>query len=65
MKAPLNRRVFVVGYGAATALGNTFSKTWQAAAAGQAGFRRVSRCETNSRSNVVGEIPDWDPSQFS
>ena len=65
MKAPLNRKVFVVGYSAATALGNTFSKTWQAAVAGQAGFRRVSRCETNSRSNIVGEIPDWDPSQFS
>ncbi|MBU1418430.1 MAG: beta-ketoacyl-[acyl-carrier-protein] synthase family protein [Proteobacteria bacterium] len=65
MKAPLNRRVFVVGYSAATPLGNTFAKTWQAAVAGKAGFRRVSRCETDSRSNVVGEIPDWDPTQFS
>ena len=65
MKAPLNRRVFVVGYSAATSLGNTFTKTWQAAVAGKAGFRKVSRCRTESRSNVVGEIPDWDPTRFS
>jgi 3-oxoacyl-[acyl-carrier-protein] synthase II len=64
MKAPLNRKVMVVGYDAATALGNTFAKTWQGAVAGLAGFRRLTRCETKSRSNIVGEIPDWDPSQF-
>jgi 3-oxoacyl-[acyl-carrier-protein] synthase II len=64
MKAPKNRRVFVVGYDAATALGNTFAATWQAAVQGRAGFRRVTRCETASRSNVVGEIPDWEPSRF-
>ena len=64
MRAPLNRRVFVTGYGAATPLGNTFVRTWQAAEAGRAGFRRLSRCETTSRSNVVGEIPDWNPQDF-
>jgi len=51
----------VVGYGAATALGKTFDKTWKRAVDGQAGFRRLTRCQTNSRANVVGEIPDWDP----
>ncbi|MCP4367254.1 MAG: beta-ketoacyl-[acyl-carrier-protein] synthase family protein [Deltaproteobacteria bacterium] len=61
MKAPKNRRVFVIGYGAATPLGKTFEKTWQRAVNGEAGFRRVTRCDTTSRSNVVGEIPDWDP----
>ncbi len=61
MKTPLNRRVFVAGYAAATSLGNTFSKTWTEATEGKAGFRKVSRCETTSRSSVVGEIPDWDP----
>jgi len=64
MKAPLNRKVFVVGYGAATSLGNTFAATWEAALAGRAGFRRISRCEVTTRSNVVGEIPDWDPSRL-
>jgi len=64
MKAPLNRKVFVVGYGAATSLGNTFASTWEAALAGRAGFRRISRCEVATRSNVVGEIPDWDPSRL-
>jgi 3-oxoacyl-[acyl-carrier-protein] synthase II len=65
MKAPKNRRVFVVGYDAATALGNTFAATWEAAAAGRAGFRRLTRCQSTSRSNVVGEIPDWDPSRLA
>lgn len=64
MKAPLNRRVFVVGYGAATALGNTFAATWEAALAGRAGSRRITRCEVATRSNVVGEIPDWDPTRL-
>ena len=61
MKAPKNRRVVVVGYGAATPLGKTFEKTWQRAVNGEAGFRRLTRCQTDSRANVVGEIPDWDP----
>jgi 3-oxoacyl-[acyl-carrier-protein] synthase II len=64
MKAPLNRKVYVVGYDAATALGNSFPTTWQRAVRGEAGFRRVTRCQTTSRSNVVGEIPDWDPLAF-
>lgn len=64
MKAPQNRKVYVVGYDAATALGNTFAKTWQSAVDGLAGFHRLTRCETTSRSNVVGEIPDWDPSRL-
>jgi 3-oxoacyl-[acyl-carrier-protein] synthase II len=61
MKPPKNRRVFVVGYGAATPLGKTFDKTWERAVDGHAGFRRLTRCQTNSRANVVGEIPDWNP----
>ena len=64
MKAPLNRRVFVVGYDAATCLGSTFAATWQRAVRGEAGFRRITRCETTSRSNVVGEIPDWNPREL-
>jgi len=65
MRAPLNRKVFVSGYATATALGDSFEKTWLAAVQGKAGFRRVTKCETKSRSNVVGEIPDWDPSRLS
>lgn len=64
MKAPQNRKVYVAGYGAATALGNTFAASWQAAKDGRAGFHRVTRCETTSRSNIVGEIPDWDPGKL-
>ena len=65
MKAPKNRKVFVVGYETATCLGSTFAKTWQGAVDGLAGFRRLTRCTTTSRSNVVGEIPDWDPASLA
>ena len=61
MRAPENRRVFVIGYGAATPLGRNFADTWQGAEAGRAGFRRITRCEVSTRSNIVGEIPDWNP----
>ena len=61
MRAPLNRRVFVIGYGAATPLGRTFAETWERAVRGEAGFRKVTRCQVESVCDVVGEIPDWDP----
>jgi len=61
MKPPKNRRVFVVGYGAATPLGSTFAKTWQRAVKGEAGFRKVTRCKVESACDIVGEIPDWFP----
>ena len=61
MKAPQNRRVFVIGYGAATPLGSTFAKTWDRAVKGEAGFRKVTRCKVESACDIVGEIPDWFP----
>lgn len=61
MKAPKNRKVFVVGYGMATPLGSTFKKTWERAIKGEAGFRRVTRCQVESACDIVGEIPDWNP----
>ena len=64
MKAPQNRKVYVVGYGAATPLGKTFDLTFRQAVKGRAGFRRVTRCQTTSRANVVGEIPDWNPTEL-
>lgn len=64
MKAPANRRVLVVGYGTATPLGKTFAETWPRAVRGEAGFRRLTRCQTPSRSGIVGEIPDWDPADL-
>ncbi len=64
MKAPKNRKVFVIGYGVATPLGKTFALTWERAVRGEAGFRRVTRCRVDSLCNVVGEIPDWDPRAF-
>jgi 3-oxoacyl-[acyl-carrier-protein] synthase II len=65
MKPPMNRRVFVVGYEAATALGGTLSKTWERAMQGVAGFRKLTRCEVTCRSDVVGEIPDVNPYDYA
>lgn len=64
MRAPQNRRVFVVGYDVATPLGNTFEATWARAVRGEAGFRRITRFPVTTRSNVVGEIPDWHPREL-
>jgi len=64
MKPALNRKVYVVGYDLATPLGNDLPTTLRNAFDGKAGFRHVSRCETASRCNVVGEIPDWQPQDF-
>ncbi|MFH1154735.1 MAG: beta-ketoacyl-[acyl-carrier-protein] synthase family protein [Pseudomonadota bacterium] len=61
MKSPMNRRAFVVGFGTATPLGKTFDLTWERAVKAEAGFRKITRCAVTSRSNVVGEIPDWNP----
>jgi 3-oxoacyl-[acyl-carrier-protein] synthase II len=62
MKPPLNRRVFVIGYAAATPLGSDMKKTWARAVAGQAGFRRITRCVIpEPHLQIVGEIPDWQP----
>ncbi len=61
MKPPLNRRVFVVGYETVTPLGLTLHDTWRAAVAGKAGFSKLSRCAVNTKSDVVGELPDWNP----
>ena len=65
MKKPKNRRVFVAGYGAATPLGSTFEKSWHRAVAGEAGFCKITKCKTGSRSNIVGEIPDFNPYEIS
>ena len=64
MKAPKNRRVFVIGYGAATPLGLDFARTWQRAVNGEAGFCKVTRCAVETNAAVVGEIPGWDPEQL-
>ena len=64
MRPPKNRRVFVVGYDIATALGKNLVDTWGRAVRGEAGFRKITRCRIDSRCNVVGEIPDWHPNEY-
>lgn len=61
MRAPQNRKVYVIGYDVATPLGCSLETTWPRAVRGEAGFRKITRCQVTTRSNVVGELPDWDP----
>jgi 3-oxoacyl-[acyl-carrier-protein] synthase II len=65
MRAPKNRRVFIVGYGAATPLGLTFDKSFARALNSEAGFRKITRCDIQASSCIVGEIPDWDPHKLN
>ncbi len=55
----------VLGYGAATPLGFSFDKSYSRAVQGDSGFRKLSRCKVDCLSDVVGEIPDWDPLSLS
>jgi 3-oxoacyl-[acyl-carrier-protein] synthase II len=64
MKSPRNRRVFVVGQAAATALGADTETTWRRAIANEAGFRELSRCSVGS-SMIVGEIPERDKARYA
>jgi len=72
MKAPRNRRVYVIGRAAMTALGATAEETWRNAVANQAGFRPLSRCSLGAPPAgtssvlpmIVGEIPERDRTQY-
>jgi len=64
MRAPKNRRVFVIGRAASTALGATTEATWRRAVANESGFRELSRCSVGSRT-IVGEIPDRDSTAYA
>ena len=64
MKSPKNRRVFVVGYAAATPLGPTLAATFRRASDNQAGFRLLTRCQVDFPA-IVGELADWEPSGYS
>ncbi|MBF0100008.1 MAG: beta-ketoacyl-[acyl-carrier-protein] synthase family protein [Desulfobacterales bacterium] len=64
MKSPKNRRVYVIDYDVVSPLGDSFEKTWKRAVNCETGFRKVTRCNVDTLSYIVGEIPDWNPSQL-
>jgi len=64
MRAPRNRRVFVVGRAARTALGATAEATWERAAANQSGLRHLSRCNVGT-TMIVGEIPGREVGRYA
>jgi 3-oxoacyl-[acyl-carrier-protein] synthase II len=64
MKSPRNRRVFVIGQAAATALGADTETTWRRAVANEAGFRELSRCSVGSPM-IVGEIPERNKARYA
>jgi 3-oxoacyl-[acyl-carrier-protein] synthase II len=62
MKAPLNRKVVVVGYEVSTSLGHGLDKTWTRASRGDSGIGWLTRFDAGSYpAKAVGEIPDFDP----
>jgi 3-oxoacyl-[acyl-carrier-protein] synthase II len=64
MRAPKNRRVFVIGRAARTALGATAEATWERAVANQAGLQKLSRCDVGS-TVIVGEIPAREGARYA
>jgi 3-oxoacyl-[acyl-carrier-protein] synthase II len=64
MKAPRNRRVFVVGRAARTALGASAEATWSRAVANESGLRELTRCSIGGF-HIVGEIPERDHAQYA
>jgi len=65
MKAPKNRRVFVIGYDTITPLGKTFSETWDRAEKSESGIGRLTKFEVKSDCIAVGEIPEWNPIELN
>ena len=63
MRAPKNRRVFVIGRAARTPLGATAGVTWEQAVANQSGLRPLSRCDVGT-TMIVGELPDREASRY-
>ncbi len=65
MKKPENKRVVVVGFEIATALGYGLNKTWERAVNSESGFDYISRIDVgNYPVKVAGEIPDLDFTQY-
>jgi 3-oxoacyl-[acyl-carrier-protein] synthase II len=63
MRAPKNRRVFVIGRAARTPLGATLESTWARATANESGLRELSRCDVGTRM-IVGEIPEREVDRY-
>jgi 3-oxoacyl-[acyl-carrier-protein] synthase II len=64
MRAPRNRRVFVIGRAARTALGATAESTWSSAAKNQSGLGPLTRCHVGTRM-IVGEIPGRETARYA
>ena len=64
MRAPRNRRVFVIGRAARTALGASAEATWARAVANQSGLRPLSRCDVGTPM-IVGEIPGRETGRYA
>ena len=59
MRPPLNRKVYVVGYDVATALGSTLAGTWERAVRGEATVKRLFHEDGTWR--LQPENPAMDP----
>jgi 3-oxoacyl-[acyl-carrier-protein] synthase II len=61
----MERRVVITGIGALTPIGTGRAALWESVLSGRRGIRRVTRFDASPfRSQVAGEIPDFDPLDF-
>jgi len=58
-------RVFITGIGAVTPIGSGRDALWRAALEGRRGVKRIDRFDTTGyRSQVAGQVDDFDPTNF-
>ena len=61
----MSRRVVVTGLGMVTPLGHNAADTWDALVEGRSGTARISQFDPEGfRSQVAGEVKDFDPTEF-
>ena len=61
----MDRRVVITGMGAITPLGLGWEANWEACIAGRSGIRRITRFDAAQfKSQIAGELPEFDRSQY-
>lgn len=61
----MTKRVVITGMGVISPLGSGLETFWSALMRGESGIRRIQRFDASEfRSQIAGEVPDFDPSCF-